>query len=217
MAKICIYGTDKSDYIQIARKVADTLHFYYGFAGNITDSPIDWLLNPKAYSVFCMRSEVDRKTSRTFNRVRSEVLEEHKVDLMDLGNYDLVVDASYISDDDVARYVVDCYRANRTGILLCGIQCLPTEMAADMSWDSYKKITQDNVVPYPPTVTYQRERWWVLDGHARLYGSLHYPVLCRYKVAGDVAKHATEHVQSFEHLLQIDLGYNITGKEKVDE
>lgn len=207
LAKICIYGTDKSDYVQIAKKVAAALHFHYGSNGNVTDGPVDWLNNPKAFSVFCMRSEVDTKSCRTFDRVRAEILEEHKADLFDLVNYDLVVDASYIANEDVARYIVECYRNNRTGVLLCGIQCLPTEMASDMAWDTYRKIVQDTVVPYMPVVTYQQSRWWILDGHARMYGCLHHPTLCRYKVTGDVTKHATERVQSFEHLLQIDLGY----------
>lgn len=216
MAKICIYGTDKSDYVQLAKKVADALHFHYGNNGNVCDDPIGWYKDPKAYSVFCMRSELDRKSMTSLSRVRGEILEEHEVDLLDLNNYDLVVDLSYIANEDAVHHIVDCYRYRRTGVLLVGVQCLPTEMATDMSWESYLHCKQWETAPYTPIVTCQSGRWWVLDGHAVLYGSLHYPVLCRYKTTADVTKHATERVQSFEHLLQINLGYDCQRKEKVN-
>lgn len=213
MAKICIYGTDKSDYVQLAKRIADALHFHYGNNGSVIDDPIGWYRNPKAYSIFCMRSELDGRNSASISRVRGEVLEEYEVDLLDLTNYDLVVDLSYIANDDAVRYMVDCYRYKRTGVLVVGVQCMPTEMATDMSWGTYTRCKQCETVPYTPVVTCQGGRWWVLDGHAVLYGSLHYPVLCRYKITADVTNHAIERVQSFEHLLQINLGYDCRGKE----
>lgn len=181
MTNICISGTCNSDASILAHALGESLDYTIGVTGAaISVNAMAWYHEPKAYSIFCMKSVLDRNDAEWVTK-RQEVLEQYKVDIEDMRNYDLVIDTSQYQLSDILPTILSCYRYGLRGAILCGNQCLPTETAIEMSKEVYESSMVKQKFDGTPIVAFADFTWYLLDGHARMYAMPTVPYICHVK------------------------------------
>lgn len=120
--------------------------------------------------------------SRIFQRRASEVSRFRRVygvDIDDLRNYDLVIDTSLASIDEVVRRVSKRLTAHVAGpsCFVCPKNIVPTEDIRDLSQDRAELLEREIVAHgysavEPVSVLYVDHCFYVVDGHARVAASI---------------------------------------------
>lgn len=199
MSLISIYGTPNSKAIELATKLSKSLHFEVGEDKDITVDSLQWYKDPRSYSIFCINTMSSPVDMVKWYESRQQAMSDYEVDLMDMRNYDLVLDTYFYTLDDIMSTVLSCYRNRLQGVIVCGAQCLPTQCAIDTSIDLLRHMEETGETPGRPCVTLKERQWYVIDGHARMYVNPYVPYICQYKIT-NLEPHPRA-VETYETLL----------------
>ncbi len=129
--------------------------------------------------------DVDETLEHLKSRKNSEVKrfkEQYKVDIDDLSNYDLVVDTSYISPEELADFIVDKFQKWQNEIYfhkiwLSPFNLIPTQSIREHS-QSYTKPIAESIKDNgyneqePVTIIKWDSYYFIYDGHKRTSASM---------------------------------------------
>lgn len=170
----------------------------------IFDSRLAWYFVPNSFKVY-LTADINETAKRvfkanrqieSFNTIedakislcnrrlleRERYYKEYNVDIMNMSNYDLILDSTYLKPDDVVSEIMKVYKQYESGnkIKVCKIctrRIYPTQNTRDLSEVTLNNYINENkrykdYMLQPIKVCIIEGNYFVVDGHHRLLSAL---------------------------------------------